>query len=102
LDNLYLQLLDNYRSMQRAIEGTKHSGPKRRNKKAERKAEQKAAIKKMKTHKDMNEPLPETTYSIELEMYHHIVRGILRVHILSLSFSFSFSHSHTFTKLVGC
>jgi hypothetical protein len=76
--------------MQRAIQGSRHSGPKRRNKKAERKAEKKAALKKVKQHKETDEPLPETSYSIELEMYHYLVRGILRV---LLSFSFLQSHS---------
>jgi hypothetical protein len=79
LDNLYAQLLDNYQSMQKVLQGSRHSGPKRRNKKAERKAEKKAAMKKVKQYKDIDQPLPETSYLIELEMYHYLVRGILRM-----------------------
>jgi len=65
-------MIDNYRQLlHKTILNT--SGPKRRNKKAEKKKPQKPA--------DSKEPLPETAFTLEMELQRNLVRGLLRVRI---------------------
>lgn len=79
LDNLYSYLIDNYRQLlHKTILNT--SGPKRRNKKADKKKPAKKA--------DPNEPLPETPFTLEMELQHNLIRGLLRVSICMRTRSF--------------
>ncbi len=77
LDNLYSYMIDNYRQLlHKTILNT--SGPKRRNKKADKKKPVKKA--------DPNEPLPETPFTLEMELQHNLIRGLLRVSIVQQLF----------------
>jgi predicted house-cleaning noncanonical NTP pyrophosphatase (MazG superfamily) len=70
LDNLYSYMIDNYRQLlHKTILNT--SGPKRRNKKADKKKPVKKA--------DPSVPLPETPFTLEMELQHNLIRGLLRV-----------------------
>lgn len=63
-------MIDNYRQLlHKTILNT--SGPKRRNKKADKKKPVKKA--------DPSVPLPETPFTLEMELQHNLIRGLLRV-----------------------